>query len=528
MNLFFVEIGPPYAFDLAKEMENNGLRLTHATSSMTEAEFRGLWADGHTEFLYAADFYSSKNIYQKHSKHLAKLNAEIREFFEEIAFDFFVLTDRANYTPRTFRDRKRLFYDLIRFWVGYLQNQDIDVVYFPCTPHAPWELVLMHACKYLGIPFTYLSHTAINNRSLFRDDYTYLEKVPEGYLEGKSQEEIRADTNTDLLADFDEESIVTNVVKLENDQFQKQAGVNADAQNYARFMAAETQRSLKSKILGPLKAALAPVIKTMINKTEFRFPFAMDDDTSELQWKKAVKAHKREAERLKAFYDAHTSELDLDAPYIYFPLHLQPELTSQPEAGFFEDQLLALETLLQALPKGWKIYLKENPRQFDAGINTVSALHYRDTEDLKRFIAHEDVLIVPQNVPSEKLIAHARVTVTLSGTAGWESLNLGKPCIVFSPPWYSPCPSCFIVKTPEDVCAALAKIEKKTAEDVEADILRYLHFYQDRLIIATLHAPSDVSYNSRSYEELLASQAKYLAQYFKDKKVSNRQKRKAV
>lgn len=528
MNLFFVEIGPPYSIDLAKQMENKGLRLSHVTSSMTEKEFQALWPEDEPTFLYAADFYSSECIYEKHADHFAKLNADIRTFFEDIAFDFFVLTDRANYTPRTFRERKRLFYDLIRFWVGYLQSQDIDAVYFPCTPHAPWELVLMHACKYLNIPFTYLSHTAINNRSLFRTDYRHLEKVPEAHLKDKSADEIRADTDAGLLADFDAESIVTNVVKLENDQFQKQTGVNADIKNYERFTTANSNAALKSKILGPLKKALGPVIKTFLGRTEFRFPFAMDADPTELKWDSAVKKHKKEAAKLKAFYDSKSSDLDFAAPYIYFPLHLQPELTSQPEAGFFEDQLLALETLLQALPQGWKVYLKENPRQFDPSINTVSALHYRDTQDIERFMAHEDVLIVPQNVPSEKLISHAKVTVTLSGTAGWESLNLGKPCIVFSPPWYSPCPSCFIVRTPEDVKQALSKIEVKTPEDVASDILRYLHFYQDRLIIATLHAPSDVSYNSRTYDELLESQSAHLVEFFESQKAENKQARKAI
>ncbi len=528
MNLFFVEIGPPYSIDLAKQMEDKGMRLTHVTSSMKEEAFASLWSESKPAFLYAADFYSSENIYRKHGDYFAKLNADIRAFFEDIAFDFFVLTDRANYTPLTFRERKRFFYDLIRFWVGYLQSQDIDAVYFPCTPHAPWELVLMHACKYLGIPYTYLSHTAVNNRSLFRTDYRHLEKVPEGHLAGKSADEIRAGTDIGLLADFDEESIVTNVVKLENDQFQKQAGVNAQTQNYERFTAAKSPSSFKSKVLVPLKKVIAPYVKTVLGRTEFRFPFAMDTDASELKWKSAVKRHKKEAAKLKAYYDSQSSDLDFAAPYIYFPLHLQPELTSQPEAGFFEDQLLALETLLQALPQGWKVYLKENPRQFDPTINTVSALHYRDTQDIERFMAHKDVLIVPQNVPSEKLISHAKVTVTLSGTAGWESLNLGKPCIVFSPPWYSPCPSCFIVRTPEDVKQALSTIEVKTPEDVASDILRYLHFYQDRLIVATLHAPSDVSYNSRTYDELLESQSAHLAAFFESQKSKNKQERKAV
>lgn len=514
MNVFFVEIGPPYAFDLAREMEKRGMHVSHMTSSHTQKEFRTLWPDEKTKFIHAGDLYDTTNLHKQYGSDFALLTAEIRDFFEEIAFDFFILTDRANYKPVAFRQRKRLFYDLIRFWVGYLRAERIDALYFPCTPHAPWELVLLHACKFLGIPHCYLSHTAINNRSLFRTDYRELEKVPENYLEGMSQEDIRKSTDPELLKDFDEESIVTNVVKLENDAFQKQKGVNADTESYDRFLNQKQKSGLLHTLVSPLKKIARTVLSTLSHSTSFRFPFAMDEDASDAKWARAVKRHKAAAEKLKTYYDSHAQDLDYSRPYIYFPLHLQPELTSQPEAGYFEDQLLALETLLAALPEGWKIYLKENPRQFDPDINTVSALHYRDIEDLDRFLAHNDVVLVPQKEQSEKLIRHSKVTVTLSGTAGWESLNLGKPCIVFSPPWYSPCPSCFIVKTPDDVSVALSAIEKKTAEDVAADILRYLHFYQDRLVIATLHAPSDVSYNSRSYEELLNSQADQLKAIF--------------
>jgi hypothetical protein len=39
-----------------------------------------------------------------------------------------------------------------------------------------------------------------------------------------------------------------------------------------------------------------------------------------------------------------------ETPYVYLPLHLQPEATTSPMGGVFTDQYLALETLVRALP----------------------------------------------------------------------------------------------------------------------------------------------------------------------------------
>ena len=135
-----------------------------------------------------------------------------------------------------------------------------------------------------------------------------------------------------------------------------------------------------------------------------------------------------------------------------------------------EDQQVALEMLLEALPKGWKVFVKENPRQFDHTLNTISGSLFRDKNDINKFTQDKRVILLPQNIKSEDLITNAQITVTLTGTAGWESLNLGKPCITFGSPWYSPCRSCFIVETVNDIKKALSISKKKN--EVKTDVLK--------------------------------------------------------
>ena len=66
----------------------------------------------------------------------------------------------------------------------------------------------------------------------------------------------------------------------------------------------------------------------------------MDDRSSLPTWNKALRQHKKHAAELKADYESHAKDVDLQQPYVYFPMHLQPEMTTQPEAGIDEEHLV--------------------------------------------------------------------------------------------------------------------------------------------------------------------------------------------
>ncbi len=118
---------------------------------------------------------------------------------------------------------------------------------------------------------------------------------------------------------------------------------------------------------------------------------------------------------------------DLDQPFVYFPLHLQPEMSSCPLGDKYADQLLALETLSDMLPEGWWIYVKENKHQSE---------YQRGDGFFKRLRNIENLKVVPGNIHSHEMIRRCRLTATITGTAGWESINMGKSVLAFGRPWY--------------------------------------------------------------------------------------------
>ncbi|WBA07889.1 hypothetical protein [Salinivibrio kushneri] len=143
------------------------------------------------------------------------------------------------------------------------------------------------------------------------------------------------------------------------------------------------------------------------------------------------------SEKLKFFERSMLNEhpCSMDSPFVYFPLHLQPELTTSSLGGeLYCDQLLAIEQLSDVLPKKWRILVKENPKQE----------HYmRDETFYKRLKGINNVHLVPIDTSTYKLMRECELVATISGTAGWEAITGGKNVITFGWAWYNNLPGVF-------------------------------------------------------------------------------------
>lgn len=122
-----------------------------------------------------------------------------------------------------------------------------------------------------------------------------------------------------------------------------------------------------------------------------------------------------------------TQSIVAGQPYVYFPLHLQPELSTAALGGDYSDQLLAVEALSAWVPEGITIYVKENPKQTEK---------QRDTFFYKRLSALKNVRMLANTENTIELIKGSLAVATITGTAGWEALFHGKPVIAFGLAWY--------------------------------------------------------------------------------------------
>lgn len=123
--------------------------------------------------------------------------------------------------------------------------------------------------------------------------------------------------------------------------------------------------------------------------------------------------------------------IELDKKFVYFPLQLQPEMTTSALGGKYRDQALAIEDLASILPPDVLIYVKENPKQLGFA---------RGPMFFHRLNRIPNVRIMPSYANTHALSDAALCIASITGTAGWEAICKGKPAICFGDTWYQSLP----------------------------------------------------------------------------------------
>ena len=121
------------------------------------------------------------------------------------------------------------------------------------------------------------------------------------------------------------------------------------------------------------------------------------------------------------------TQVDLDKRFVYFPLQLQPELTTSSIGGVYSDQILAIEHLAEILPEDFMIYVKENPKQGG---------QMRGPPFFQRLSHLKNIRWLPSYVNTYELIDKCQFVAVITGTVGWEAICRGKKALVFGKPWY--------------------------------------------------------------------------------------------
>ena len=137
--------------------------------------------------------------------------------------------------------------------------------------------------------------------------------------------------------------------------------------------------------------------------------------------------HENELSYFEHLAEFEKNKINFEEKFVYFPLPMQPEMTTSAIGGEFRDQLLALERLSNILPEGVKIYVKENPKQ---GSYARGPLFFHRISRIK------SICFIPSYADTNLLTEKAIFIATVTGTVGWEALCRGKNILVFGYAWY--------------------------------------------------------------------------------------------
>ncbi|MCO5113692.1 MAG: hypothetical protein M9899_05915 [Bdellovibrionaceae bacterium] len=187
------------------------------------------------------------------------------------------------------------------------------------------------------------------------------------------------------------------------------------------------------------------------------------------KYKKTFHGLYRSFQRLPLTRDySKTVRFKSEGEYVYFPLHLQPEMTTDSLGMQYADQINAVEKLRSMIPKEWIIYCKENPKQ---------NLFMREDDFYYRLATIPNVQIVDVHSNTFDLIKYSKFIATITGTAGWEALRMGKKVLLFGDVWYQDLSGVYKVRdiVSIDEMELSSSIERKSLEQGFSALTKYLH-----------------------------------------------------
>lgn len=325
------------------------------------------------------DFFSDSWL-DKYKKELHYYTQNIKfqesiykKLYEKIyTFQDFYSRHDIVYQERKFDYYLNMFNLLYKFILGIFEKEQIKLVLLSNIPHEGPELIIYEIAKFFNIK------TIILNQSPFANKLFYMDNI-EDYGSFKTMYKQSHDSN----------------FKIEKIYYKEHWYMkNIEPYNYSFWTL------IKKSLRKPLK---------IINTYSYEYP--------------KYKSVKRYIKNIKKY----TNKVDYNKKFVYFPLHLQPELTTSALGGIFCDQLLALEILSELIPKDWIIYVKENPKQTE---------FMRSDTFFKRLNLIKKAKLTPGDENTFKLIEKSQFVATITGTAAWEAISGGKPALIFGNIWF--------------------------------------------------------------------------------------------
>jgi hypothetical protein len=416
---------------------------------------------------------------------------EIEEFFAcEVIY--LMITDRLCIMPISVQKRKTAYYELLRFWLNYFHTHKIEAIFFQSTPHLGADYIIYSIAKKLGIRSYIFSRTLIENRIMVFQNHQLSMKVPEEFACELSKEQLTEQIGLDLSALIHKQSYWIK----RSHSINSAVVTSRQRERKLKLSLSGIFRQLKRKIRGLQRRTTAPPkVKSVFFLVEQR-------PSSSRAIKKLERRMNLQLKKLRSTYESLCVEPNIEQRCAFFAMHFQPERTTLPEGGVYEDQILAIDTLSKAVPADFIIYVKEHPRQFEE--DDLRKVNYRDESYYMRILRNKNVRLVSIKTNQPSMIDLSSFVSTINGSVGWEAILRGKGCVLFSNCWYSAANCCYVVDSLASCQQAIHQVIRKDIESVMRDLLRFVLYTRDRFIIsATSHLNAKNS--SVNYETCVAN-----------------------
>jgi len=332
------------------------------------------------------------------------LPSDFLDFVRPQLFDLLNMTTRfevyrKNVVP--FEERKKIIFKHLTYWYSYFSTNPVHLYISSNIPHDIYDFAILVVARYFQTKTLYFLQSQFRDLIIPMEDYR--------------------------VQNLDQPKRFAELSHIQEDEVQ----LHPLAQ-------VEWDRQMCSSVPFYMK----PTTCKWMSLLRYYASFARNTANK-------VRYH-RGSKKLRDSYQALSKKADYSTKFIYFPLHYQPEMTSCPLGGHYNDQYLAIQQLDAMLPEGTYLYVKEHPKQLLAHRH---ASYYQDILAYTR-----KTILVDFESPSVDLIRHSQAVATITGTAGWEALFKGKPVLLFGNIFFQYAPGVFQVNDTTKLSAALQTI----------------------------------------------------------------------
>jgi len=359
-----------------------------------------------------------------------------------------------------FQERCTLFYSYVHYWSVVLDQLQPDLIIFPVSPHIIFDYVLYSLCKQKQIPTILFQQTSLPN----------LLYPVQQFEKGNPQ----------LITYYQQLLTTASSLPLLSEENKKHVQqIKGDYETAIPFYTKD-QTSRKNPLYYACKKIMTNPdnLQNIIHKGYYLFTRDHYIKTKDqpIQSSNSKQIHYlfmklegiQKKNKLKHYYQTLVQPIDYHRPFVYFPLHYQPENTTSPQGGIYADQFLVIDMISQLLPKGWILYVKEHPAQWHPLFHGECS---RDITFYEQVNNMPNVSFVSTTLPSFDVIDHAQAVVTITGTSGWEALLRGIPVLLFGDAWYTDCQGAFRIHTTTDCNHAISLITNKYVVNEEHVLL---------------------------------------------------------
>lgn len=368
---------------------------------------------------------------------------ELIEKMQHCENQFMLMIERyARVADIPYLERKRQYLEHLRYWDHLLDREKIGLFLLFHAPHQCYDYVIYELCKLKGIKTLSLEHCYSVDGIFVQEDYekSTVELVPA--LQKVREEYKDPNKEIPLWPSFD------RYFRLASERGDRPKIVVTRPKHLqqSNFFAKWWGRSLD-----------------LLKRSPGRFFWAV---ISPEKWTRKLNQH-----RTALYYDANVDEhLDLEKPFVYVPLHCQPEESTAPRGGAFVHQELMIQMLASLLPPGVMLYVKEHPGQGEL---------FRSIKFYKFLLQYPNVRFVPRPLDTFELIRNSAAVATVTGTAGFEALFMKKPVFMFGHRFYQYAPGVHHIHSTEDCRKAIESVFiKKETFDLR-EIRMFLKAIQD-------------------------------------------------